>query len=529
MAPPLKASNGYGQGDAADVGALDQPDGGGGPDISTRAEASAPPTQAPRSEDQSDITASPFIDADVLHAEAGARSAIAGCVIGSDLVYGLGSATDTKALATGTDESVVSTDGEGPPRAVSQTVTRSRLVPRAGSDRFGLLTETRQTIAPTTIRRGTPDEMTVEVAGEWILTVMVDGAKSRLDYGPDVESQTTVLRVTRPEHPGKGNGGKSVEIANVTAQQLLGADGQVLDLGSAELVVGELPRGIRDDHGSFPLRTVTRVAAATDVVRIQLKDMPGADLRIGHMEAAAAVPADGIACPGIGMAKSLDSSSVRPGDRFTWAIDVSNANDCVLDKVNVVDTITATPGVRYHVVSSDPPAKTVTDGSVRFEGIGPLRQGESRRLLIEAAVDDISAPGSLNDLAVADGLCGPDRRANGDTAGSGDAAPPVPMSGRARTQGSGGRGAPTGWSAAVRGRFAGVGTGAGRGVEIRRRRPGGGRASAGGAGPHRRCAEHRARLDADQWRFGPAARQTPEELTTRPTAGPQLDGRVVAG
>ena len=43
------------------VGALDQPDGGGGPDMSTRAEASAPPTQAPRSEDQSDITASLFI------------------------------------------------------------------------------------------------------------------------------------------------------------------------------------------------------------------------------------------------------------------------------------------------------------------------------------------------------------------------------------------------------------------------------------------------------------------------------------
>lgn len=435
VAPPIKASGGYGQGDAAEVGALEQP-GGGGPDIATGAEATAPPTKAPVSNEQTDIAATPFLDADVLHAEAGARSAATGCVLGSDMAYGLGSATDSKALPTGADESTVSTDGEGPARAVSQSLTRARLVPRPGTDRFGLMTETRQTIAPTTIRRGTPDEMTIEVAGEWILSVMVDGARSRLDYGPNPDSpETTVLRVTRPEHPGK-KGGKNIEVANVKVQQLLGNDGVIVDItDNVELVIGELPRGIRDDHGSFPVRTTTRVAAASDVVRIVLKDMPGADLRVGHMEAAAAVPADGIACPGIGMAKSLDSSSVRPGDHFTWAIDVSNPNDCVLDKVNVVDTITATPGVRYHVVSSDPPAKKLTDGSVTFEGLGPLRQGESRQLLIDAAVDEVSAPGSLKDAAVADGVCGRDRRGNSETTDSGPMDAPVPMSGRAELAG----------------------------------------------------------------------------------------------
>jgi hypothetical protein len=253
-------------------------------------------------------------------------------------------------VAFGADESTVSTDGDGPPRAVSQTVTRARLVPRAGTDRFGLVTETRQTVAPTTIRQGTPDEMTVEVAGEWILQALVDGAKSRLDYGPDVDSaETTVLRITRPEHPGKKDRGKTIEVANVTAQQLLGNDGVIVNVTeNEEVVIGELPRGIRDDHGSFPLRTGTRIAAATDVARVRLLDQPGADLRVGHMEAAAAVPAEGIACPGIRMAKSLDTTSVRPGDRFTWTIDLSNPNDCVLDKVKVVDTIAATAGVRYH-------------------------------------------------------------------------------------------------------------------------------------------------------------------------------------
>jgi hypothetical protein len=166
-----------------------------------------------------------------------------------------------------------------------------------------------------------------------------------------------------------------------------------------------------------------------------LFDQPGADLRVGHMEVAAAIPVEGIACPGIGVVKSLNSTSVRPGDRFTWAVDMSNPNDCVLDKVKLVDTITATPGVRYHVVSSDPPAKALTDGSVTFDSLGPLRQGESRRLTIDAAVDDVSAPGSLSDGAVADGVCGPDRRGTNDTSNSGPMNPPVPMSGRAELVG----------------------------------------------------------------------------------------------
>src|SRR5581483_4833654 len=431
VAPPLKDAGGYGQGDAAEVGVLQDQAAGGGPDITTKAEAFAPPTKRPVTNDQSNINASPLLDADVLHAEAAARSAAAGCVVGSDLAYGLGSATDTKAVAFGADESTISTDGDGPPRATSQSLTRSRLVPKPGSDHFGLLTEARQTIAPTTIREGTPDEITIEAAGEWILQGMVDGAKSRLDYGPDVDSaETTVLRITRPEHPGSRNRGKTIEVARVTAQQLLGSDGVIVNItDNEEVVIGELPRGIRDDHGSFPLRTPSRIAAATDVARVRLLDQPGADLRVGHMEVAAAIPADGIACPGIGLVKSLDSTSVRPGDRFTWAIDVTNPNDCILDKVTVVDTITATPGVRYHVVSSTPKAG-LTDGSVTFDGIGPLQQGQSTRLLIDAAVDDLSLPGSLHDTAVADGTCGPEPNQGSDTS-AGVSNAPVPMSGRA--------------------------------------------------------------------------------------------------
>src|SRR5207237_1037637 len=123
-----------------------------------------------------------------------------------------------------------------------------------------------------------------------------------------------------------------------------------------------------------------------------------------------------------------------PGDHFNWVIDVSNPNDCVLDNVRVVDTITAAAGVRYHVVSSSPPAKDLSDGRVTFDDVGPLRQGESRRLLVEAAIDDISAPGSLRDVATADGACGPEHASASDAA-AGPASAPVPMTGRAELAG----------------------------------------------------------------------------------------------
>ena len=53
--------------------------------------------------------------------------------LGSWVAYGLGSATDSKVGAFGADESTVSTDGDTPPRATSQTLTRTRLVPKPGS------------------------------------------------------------------------------------------------------------------------------------------------------------------------------------------------------------------------------------------------------------------------------------------------------------------------------------------------------------------------------------------------------------
>ena len=94
---------------------------------------------------------------------------------------------------------------------------------------------------------------------------------------------------------------------------------------------------------SKPVETATLAAAAVDVVKIQIlsdTNATVADLRIGHMENATAVPEGGIEC-GIQMLKKTDKDVIGPGDTFNWTVTVTNPNDCVLTKLKVVDTITA--------------------------------------------------------------------------------------------------------------------------------------------------------------------------------------------
>ena len=75
-----------------------------------------------------------------------------------------------------------------PDRAVQQSRSHTFLVPQEGTSspirKFGLASETRQTIAPITLFKGTPQEFTIETAGEWVLRATADGNKGSVFYGP---------------------------------------------------------------------------------------------------------------------------------------------------------------------------------------------------------------------------------------------------------------------------------------------------------------------------------------------------------
>jgi uncharacterized repeat protein (TIGR01451 family) len=142
---------------------------------------------------------------------------------------------------------------------------------------------------------------------------------------------------------------------------------------------------------------------------VQLLDTSGArlaDVRVGHMENATAVPAGGITC-GIGLVKTSDHDTVTPGQSFNWTVSVSNPNDCVLQQLKVVDTITADPGIVWSVDGSTPFADRMANTGLTWNDVGPLNPGQSRDLLIHVTVLPTSGGGKFLDTAEATGVCGP--------------------------------------------------------------------------------------------------------------------------
>src|SRR5438067_272794 len=426
VAPALSAGNAYGRGSGLEVGvAIDQ---SGQNQIipGSVAEAKAPPSTGLVTKEVGPVSVDPLLGATLLRGQAQGL-ANAACTTGADLSYGLGYAANLGLVGT-PNSPTLSTPAAPPDRSVSQSRSHTFLVPQAGTStpirKFGLASETRETIAPITFFKGTPQQFTLEFAGEWVLRSTADGNTGTVFYGPgNVTPETPLLRVL------DANGNLMSNIPEITTQTLFGPSGLNINLpnGLANLTIGGPPRMIGGSADSKPVETATLAAAAVDVVSVQLLNSTGArlaDVRVGHMENATAVPAGGIEC-GIGLVKKTDKDLVGPGDTFNWTISVSNPNDCVLTKLKVVDTIAAHKGIIWTVDSTDPSADQKANDGVTWNDVGPLNPGQSKDLKIGLTVGKNTGGGKFLDNAVATGVCGP----AAGTAGA-DAAVGVPLEAR---------------------------------------------------------------------------------------------------
>jgi len=174
----------------------------------------------------------------------------------------------------------------------------------------------------------------------------------------------------------------------------------------AEIVVGEDPRMIGESTLTGPSVSPTGVAAAVDVVRVRLLNGQVADVRVGHMEAAVTVPAGGVECPGLTVDHKVDKPTVTPGDEFTYTITVTNPHDCVLTNLKIVETPKAkAAGVKFELVSVNPSGANIAGDVATVPNIGPLGPGESTTVTVKARVPADSAPGPLEALAEATGIC----------------------------------------------------------------------------------------------------------------------------
>ena len=395
--------------------------------LAQRALASAPPTSKLVNNEVGPVKIDPAAYASLLRGQAQAKWVDdQTCVVGEDLSYGLGYAADAQlvnlgAATPGNDpfaSPVVATDAADPQRAVSQSRSVTRIVPQTNAagqkigDNFALMTETRMTIAPVTLLENTPTPITLEFLGEWVLRTVATGiaGQAQVHYGPGaVTPETPVLRIIQGALPA----------TNVTLQQLLGPQGLAVELpGIANIVIGEDPRAIGGTASSPPVASAdgTEVSAAVDVVRVQLLEsaagvaglVPGLtalDVRVGHMESRAKVPAGGIRCR-IPVSKTADKQEVNAGDSFTYNITITNPfADCELTNVRVVDNISVTSGVRYNITGTNPAASSQTANQVVFNDIGPIGPKQSKSVTISISVPANSAPGTFTNRAEATGNC----------------------------------------------------------------------------------------------------------------------------
>ena len=419
----VTGTNAYGRGFGLDVSVGQEGQEQGQLTLAGLSEATAPPPSGLMVTELGPVPGDPLAYATLLRGEAAAiwGDNNGACLsLGDDLSYGKGLATevhlvDTDATPDGEGESpeleapLVATEHEDPQREVSSSMSHNFLAPQVDAegnkvgDALGVIAETRQTIAPVTLFQGTENEFTIEFLGEWVLRAVATGVPgtAHVHYGPgEVSPETPILRVITD----------TVETL-LAFQDLFDSEGLVIDeLPLVSLAIGEDPRAIGGGAASTPTIAAdgTSASAAVDVVRVQLLSDAGlgevAEVRVGHMEVSAQVPAGGILCD-LPVAKSVDKPLVQPGDTFVYTITVQNPYQCILDDVTITDTIQADAGVTWTVTGTDPQAASVSDTKIVWEGLGPINPGESLSVTATIDVGDDSAAGKFLDRATATGVC----------------------------------------------------------------------------------------------------------------------------
>jgi hypothetical protein len=389
--PALPAKGSYGQGLGLGVGL------GVLPGVSTsmfgHAVATAPPSTAPVEQEAAPIAVAPLAHAAPFRARAQALSSAGGCVLGSNLAYGQGNAADLSLVGlTGLKGLSLGATGGAP---VSRSESRTVVVPGSEAGRLGVMAETTQVLGPVILLAGTANATTVELKGRWVLRVTADGKTGSVSYGPQGMAGDEALVLVR-------NAAGAV-LAQATPSQirLAGAVGLRLNVpGLGEIIVGEQPRA-RGKAGAPPA-SGTRAEAAVDLVRIRLL---GQDVRLGHMEAAVAVPPTGLTCPGLEVSMTPATASVVPGADFGIKVRVRNPNEGTVAGLTVTSRMAVDPGV---AVDGGPASRNnvVPPNGPAFKLTTPLGPNQSVELPARVHVQAGSGAGRIRLGASATGRYG---------------------------------------------------------------------------------------------------------------------------
>jgi hypothetical protein len=389
--PVLPARGSYGQGVGLGVGLGLLPGLSAG--LIGNATATAPPSSAPVESEAAPVGVASVLHVTPLRARAQALSSAAGCVLGSNLASGQSNAADVSLVGL-TGLKGVSVGGPAG-QAVSRSESRTVVVPGSAPGRLGLMSETTQVLGPITLLAGTANQMTLELKGQWALRVTADGKAGSVSYSPQgVPADQAIVLV-------RNAAGAVVAQASAAQMKLAGSVGVRLDVpGVGGIVVGEQPRA-RGRSGA-PQPSGTSAEAAVDLVRIRLL---GQDVRLGHMEAAVAVPPAGLTCPGLEVSMTPDAASVAPGSDFGAKVRVRNPNEGTVSGLTVASRMAADPGV---TVDGGPASRdnVVAPNGAGFKLTTPLGPGQSVELPARVHIGPASGPGRVRLGASATGRYG---------------------------------------------------------------------------------------------------------------------------
>jgi len=431
LQPALENKFSYGRGIGAEVGLAQAAADEGQIQLFGKAEQDAPPdNDAPVIEELA-IDAAPLASSSTARGEALARAQDNGlipevCVLGDDLSRGLGFVEDLRVLDLGESEELLRLQiAEPEDKAVTQTRSRTRLIPTGQPSNFGLMTESRQIFAPVTLLAGEEPLLRVEVLGEWILRAVATGQPGGASVGfgtGDVQTGGLIEDITQVLQLYDGAGEPLLGEGGLNLEQLLGEEGVVIpgdpliNVSIAEHARALVDPGAFPDPESQPTESAdgTLAVGATDIVRVRVLGIDEttvlAEFRLGHMEASAQVPAGGVNCP-IPVTKTADPRSINlgtEGNESEITITVHNDFDCDLTGVVLTDRIRqleGDPDFKITEASPTPESPSLPTGNLSTADVvwqlGDIAKGEEKSVTM--TLQSATKGGIIRDIAEATG------------------------------------------------------------------------------------------------------------------------------
>lgn len=424
----------FGHGSGANVGLL-QAANAPGQIQQTLAEATSPkPSSASGS--ALDLTQlEPLLRANVLSSTAAANTTSDNsCVLAPKAISsGEAQVANADALETSPTTPVVALGGTSQSTSDTRLVTPMNAAGKpVSTGNAALGAETVANLAPVTLFKGTPAELTIKVLAPLRLAVSAGGVAgtATVSYAPVGRGpQAPIVSITA--------GGQT---QTLSSQDLFGNGGLKIALGVADVTIGTPPHALTGLENTVPKLAAdgTSASAAVDFIRVtvpgslpssatgsgdplgqvlnpvlqpivaglsQVTDPIGqalkqagvtvADVRVGHLEASVAVPAGGIVCPAppnpLGESvKDVSTLAVAPGQTFTYDIRVPNRGS--QDVTNVTVTDTYSNGLQF---VSSVPAPDSHSGNVLTYKLGTLAPNQFDTIVLTFRVPADASAGTV--------------------------------------------------------------------------------------------------------------------------------------